>query len=148
MNRNFSDMLAALSEEHAEFLVVGAFAMAWHGFPRFTGDLDIWIRPTLENAQFVWKALEKFRAPTRGLTIEDLQTEDIVFQIGAPPQRIDILTSITGLKFDEAWPNRVYFSPNRLALPVIGLKDLIRNKQATGRPKDLIDAAWLESKDK
>jgi len=147
MNRNFSDMLVALSEEQAEFLVVGAFAMAWHGFPRYTGDLDIWIRPTQQNAHCVWRALERFRAPTRGLTIEDLETEDIVFQIGAPPQRIDLLTSITGVKFDEAWPNRVYFSPDRTALPVIGLKELIQNKRATGRPKDMVDALWLESKD-
>jgi hypothetical protein len=146
MNRNFSDMLAALCEENAEFLVIGASAMAWHGFPRFTGDFDIWIRPSAENAERVWKALIRFRAPMRSLTIEDLQDEDVVFQIGTPPQRIDILTSISGVQFSEAWPNRVYFPVDNYQVPAIGPADLLRNKRASGRPKDLVDAAWLESK--
>ena len=145
MNRNFRDILAALSEENAEFLVVGAFAMARHGFPRFTGDLDIWVKPTPENAVRVWKALEKFRAPLRALVLEDLTQEDVVFQIGAPPQRIDLLTSITGVSFEEAWPNRISFALEQFRIPVIGAAELIKNKRATGRPKDLIDAAWLET---
>lgn len=146
MNRNFSDMLAALCEEDVEFLVVGASAMAWHGFPRFTGDFDIWVRPSAENAQRVWKALIRFRAPIRSVTVEDFQDEDIYFQIGSPPQRIDILTSISGVRFDEAWSNRVFFSVDKYQIPTIGINELIKNKHASGRPKDLVDAAWLESK--
>jgi hypothetical protein len=112
MNRNFSDMLAALCEESAEFLVVGAFAMAWHGFPRFTGDLDIWIKRSPDNAGRVWKALSRFGAPIRTLTIDD----------------------------------RVYFTSGKYQIPTIGLSDLLTNKHAAGRPKDKVDAAWLESK--
>jgi hypothetical protein len=146
MNRNFSDMLVALCEENAEFLVVGAFAVAWHGFPRFTGDLDIWIKRSPENAQRVWNALMRFRAPTRALTIDDLRSEDIGFQIGLPPQRIDILTSISGVEFEEAWPHRIHFQFEEYRIPAIGLVELIKNKKTSGRPKVLIDVAWLESK--
>jgi len=145
MNQNFRDILAALSEEKAEFLIVGAFALAVHGFPRFTGDLDIWIHRTAQNAKRVWSALEKFRAPLRTLELKDLETEDIVFQIGAPPQRIDILTSISGLEFAAAWPQRQYLEIDRRQIPVVGKADLIKNKKASGRPKDLLDLAWLES---
>lgn len=145
MNRNFLDMLIALSEESAEFMIVGAFAVSHHGFPRYTGDIDIWIKPSPENAQKVWNALRRFGAPTRGLELKDLTEVDLVYQIGIAPQRIDLLTSITGLQWDEAWPHRTHAKFNDRAFPLIGKEDLIKNKRAAGRPKDLIDAHWLES---
>jgi len=144
MSRDFAEILAALSDAGADYLVVGAHALAAHGHPRATGDLDIWIRPTAENAARVWDALLAFGAPLDELTQEDLATPDIVFQIGLAPQRIDILTDVTGADFDEAWENRVTAQVFGRDVPVISLQDFIRNKRALGRPQDIADVARLE----
>lgn len=145
LNPDFRDMLSALLDAGAEFLVVGAYSMAVHGHPRATGDLDLWIRATDSNAERVWRALKQFKAPMRELKIEDLQVPDTVFQIGVAPRRIDLLTSIDGVEFDEAWPRRKMVEIDGLRLAVIGREDLLRNKLASPRPKDKADAAWLET---
>jgi hypothetical protein len=145
MNQHFRDMLSALSAAGAEFLVVGAHALAAHGYTRATGDLDVWIRRSDENAPRVLEAIKLFGAPLLDLTLEDLKTPDIVFQIGIVPFRIDILTSIAGVDFDDAWPDRVTVNVEGMELPVIGRQQLLANKRATGRPKDALDADWLES---
>ena len=144
MNRDFAEMLSALSEAGAEFLIVGAHALAAHGIPRATGDLDIWVKPTPANARRVMQALASFGAPLGDLTLEDLTRPDTVFQIGVPPSRVDILTGVTGVQFDEAWPRRVALDLEGAEVPVIGRDDFIRNKRATGRPKDLADIDGLE----
>lgn len=144
LNRDFRDMLSELSAQQADFLIVGAYALAGHGLPRATGDIDIWIRPTPENAKRVWKALAAFGAPLEELTVEDLSAPGVSFQIGIPPRRIDILTAIDGVEFDEAWRERLECRIEDLNLSVLGRKALIRNKRAAGRPKDLADLAWLE----
>ena len=145
LNPDFLDMVAALGEERAEFLVVGAFAMAAHGVPRATGDLDLWVRPHPDNAQRVWRALLRFGAPieTAGLTVQDLANPGIVYQIGQPPRRIDVMTGIDGISFDEAWPNRVVITAGGLGFPCLGRGDLIRNKAASGREKDQADLELL-----
>ena len=143
MNRDFIDMLSALCEAGVEYLVVGAHALAAHGVPRATGDLDIWIRATPENAARVLEALAKFGAPLLDLTIDDLSKADTVFQIGLPPSRIDILSGISGVTFDDAWPGRIDVTIGTLVIPVIGRDDFIKNKKATGRPKDLSDLTLL-----
>lgn len=140
-------MLSALSEAGVDFLVVGAHALAAHGYPRATGDLDIWVRPTKGNADRVWQAIENFGAPHRNLRRDDFYTPDTVFQIGVEPNRIDILTSIDGVEFDEAWPNRRPTTIDKISFHVIGREQLLKNKRATGRPKDLADVAYLEQKD-
>jgi hypothetical protein len=132
-------MLAALSAEGAEYLVVGAHALAAHGMPRATGDLDLWVRPTSENARRVWRALEAFGAPLHDLTLEDLSRPEIVFQIGLAPNRIDILTSITGVDFEEASKNHITVEIEGLEIPVLGRAELIRNKRIVGRARDLAD---------
>lgn len=137
-------MLSALSRTGAEYLVVGAYALATHGYPRATGDLDLWVRPTTENAHRVWHALIDFGAPVSKLKVEDFYTPDIVYQIGIAPRRIDILTSITGVVFDDAWNNRINVEIDGISLPVLGRDDLLRNKKATGRPRDDVDARTLE----
>jgi hypothetical protein len=137
-------MLSALNDSGAEYLIVGAYALATYGIARATGDIDIWVRPTLENAERVWAALEQFGAPRRKLTRADLHTPNNVFQIGVAPNRIDILTSITGVEFDEAWQQRKQTQVNGISVCVIGRGQLLKNKRAIGRPKDLADAAWLE----
>jgi hypothetical protein len=144
LNPDYRDMLSALSAEGAEFLVVGAFALAAHGLPRATGDIDIWIRPSDENAARVWRALKRFKAPLSRLTVEDLKSPDIVFQVGVAPRRIDVLTSIDAVEFDEAWSARKTVELEGQQLGVIGREHLIRNKKALARPQDVADVARLE----
>jgi hypothetical protein len=148
VNRDFAEMLSALSGERVEYLVVDAYALAAHGLPRATGDLDIWVRATPENADRVLRALRAFGAPLLDLTRDDLLRADTVFQIGVAPSRVDLLTGLTGLTFEEAWPSRMETTVQGLAVPVMGREELLRNKQATGRPQDLADAAWLRSRGK
>ena len=137
-------MLTALNDAGAEYLIVGAYALAVHGNVRATGDIDIWVRPTLENAKKVWRALEVYKAPKRNLSIEDLCDPEVVYQIGVAPFRIDFLTSIDGVSFDDAWKNRKKSVFDGVSIESLGREDLLQNKRASGRPKDLVDAAWLE----
>ncbi len=145
MNRDFAEILASFSAANVEFLVVGAYAVAVHGRPRATGDLDIWINPTPENAARVWRALQEFGAPLNQLRLEDFSSDDLVFQMGVPPSRIDVLTGISGVTFPEAWPDRVTIMVEGTEVPVLGRAALLRNKAAAGRPRDLADLAELQS---
>ena len=145
MNPHFDEMLAALSAAGARFLVVGAHALAAHGLPRATGDLDIWVEPDPANAERVWRALVAFGAPLDRLVLADLTSPDLVFQIGLPPARIDLMTSASGLGFAEAWSERIVVNVDGRELPIISRAHLIRNKRATGRPQDLVDADRLEA---
>jgi len=145
LNPDFRDMLSALCAEDVEFLLVGAYALAAHGYPRATGDMDIWIRCSDENTRRIWQALQRFGAPLADLTLDDLKTPDTVFQIGVAPRRIDILTSIDGVEFDEAWPQRRIIEVEGQTFAVISRDHLLQNKKASGRPKDLADVTWLES---
>lgn len=144
MNQDFLDLLRALSAHDVRFLIVGAYALAVHGRPRATGDLDVWVDPTRENAARVIKALTDFGAPLAGVTEHDFSAPGIVLQLGLPPYRIDILTELSGLTFDEAWPTRLRapFGPS-LDADYIGREAFIRNKRATGRIKDLGDIEGL-----
>lgn len=144
MNRHFVEMLRALSEAGVEYLVIGAHAAGAHGHVRATKDLDVWIRPSRENAERVRDALAVFGAPLEELTIEDLIAPGTVYQIGIDPVRIDILTSPAGLDFDQAWKNRLLVEIEGDRFFFLGKKDLIRGKRATGRPQDLLDADALE----
>lgn len=140
---DFSEMLQALSDSNADFLVIGAHAMAVQGYVRATGDLDLWVRCDEESARRVYRALRRFGAPLHDLTEQDLAEPGVVFQIGVAPVRIDILTSVTGLSFDAAWDRRLLISIEGQVVPVLCKADLIANKQALGRPKDLADIAML-----
>lgn len=146
LHPDFRDMLSALFAENAEFLLVGAFAVAAHGYPRATGDLDILVRPTPENAPRVLRALRRFGAPLRELSEGDLVRPDTIFQMGVPPWRIDVLTSVTAVTFEEAWPLRFMKRVDDMELPFISLEHLIRNKTAVSRPQDLADVARLEGR--
>lgn len=145
MNRDFAEMLSALSAAQAEFMLIGAHARAAYGIPRATGDMDVWVRATPENAMRVWKALAEYGAPLHDMTVDDFSRPEVVFQIGLPPYRIDILTKISGLSFEEAWPNRIYADFGGATYAVISRDDFIRNKRAAGRPKDLADVADVEN---
>lgn len=112
--------------------------------PRYTKALDIWVEPSPTNAEKVHLALAQFGAPMAGVTPQDFATEGLFYQMGRPPIRVDILTSIDGVSFDEAWPNRTIADFGGIPIPFIGLAELIRNKKATGRLQDLADAERLE----
>lgn len=145
MNEDFIDILLAFEQEQVEYLLVGAFAVAANGAPRFTGDLDLWTRPSPENAVRVLRALVRFGAPivAHGLIEDDLSKPGAVYQMGLPPRRIDVLTTIDGVSFDEAWNNRLVAQVGDLQLPFLGLTTLVKNKRATGRTKDLLDIELL-----
>ncbi len=145
LNPDFIDILTAFSEEETEYLVVGGYAMAFHGYVRATGDIDLWIRISSENVQKVWRALQKFGAPLFDLTIDDLLTQGMVYQMGVIPNRIDIINDITGVKFEDAWENRTSIEFGDLKIPLIGKEHLLVNKKATCRVKDQGDIAWLEN---
>ena len=142
-NSDFKEMLSALNAANVEYLLVGAHAVMYYAEPRFTRDLDLWVSSEVENTVQLVAALRKFGAPLGGLTAEDFQDIDVVFQIGVAPIRIDILTTLDGLEFHEAWKNRVTVNYDGIPLPLISRDDLIRNKEATGRPQDLLDVARL-----
>jgi hypothetical protein len=139
-------MLQILLEEDVKFIVVGAYALAVHGYPRATGDLDIWIKPDSQNASKVLCCLKRFGAPLYSLTEKDLMENETVFQIGVIPRRIDIITSITGVEFDEAYDDCIKVQIDGMEIPVLSLEKLIKNKEATGREKDALDAKLLRKK--
>lgn len=144
LNSDFHDILSAFSEEKVEFMLVGAYAVAAHGLPRATGDIDLWIECSSRNADKVWKALQKFGAPLSELKKQDLITPGTVIQLGIAPRRIDILTQITGVEFAEAQPHRLTVNVDGLDVPVISREHLLKNKRAVGRPQDQADVARLE----
>jgi len=146
LNEDFVDVLRCLLDAGADIIVVGAHALAAHGYPRATGDLDILVRATPENAGRVVVALQTFGAPlaAHGVSRADFETPENVYQIGLPPRRIDLLTSISGVSFDEARATQIIVELAGMKLPVLGRAALVKNKRATGRPKDIVDADTLE----
>jgi hypothetical protein len=144
MNPDFSDLLSAFNAHAVEYLVVGAHALAAHGHIRATKDLDVWIRPSLENGERTLRALAAFGAPLLDLTAEDLSRPGLIFQIGVPPLRIDVITEIDGVEFQPAWLSRVEARLGVLDVHVLSRRDLIRNKKASGRLQDLADVERLE----
>jgi hypothetical protein len=145
LNEDYRDMLHALSGEKVKFLLVGAYAMAAHGYPRATMDIDIWVMPSSQNADAVLRALHRFGAPFHNLTKEDLQKDGTIFQIGVAPRRIDIITSASGLQFEETYGRSVAVNIEGIEVHIPSIDDLIRNKRAIARTKDLADAEALES---
>ena len=148
VNEDFEDLIGALNTAGCEFLIVGAHALAMHGIPRATADLDVFVRPSSENALKVVKALEHFGAPlhAHGISADDLSKPGVVYQLGLPPRRIDILTQISGTTFDEAAQDAKSGQFGRHSVKCIGLQALLINKRATGRTKDIADAEQLESR--
>ncbi|HXH60605.1 MAG TPA: hypothetical protein VNI20_04540 [Fimbriimonadaceae bacterium] len=144
LNPDWREFFESFEKHEVEFMVVGALALACHGHPRLTGDLDVWIRPTAHNASRVLVALQEFGVGSLTVSTNDLTSDDAVPQIGYPPRRIDLLTFATGVSFEDAWSRKVTMPFGTLNVPVIGKQDLIVNKRSTGRLQDLADAAALE----
>jgi len=146
LNKDLREFIELLNSNKVEYLVVGAFAVAWHGHPRFTADIDFLVATSAENASAVIAALDAFGFRSLGITPEDLRREDQIIQLGATPNRIDLITSISGVPFVEAWANRVTGLIDGIPVNFISREHLIRNKDASGRPKDLLDAAALRQR--
>jgi len=144
MNRDFKDLLCAFNDQGVEYLVVGAHALAAHGHVRATKDLDVWVRPEPANARRVLAALSAFGAPLQGLVEADLAHPGLIFQMGVPPLRIDVLTAIDGVSFDEAWRVRLRARFGEMEVPVLSREHLIQNKRTVGRLQDLADIERLE----
>ena len=145
LNEDYKDMLRALSDENVRFILVGAYALAAHGYPRATMGIDIWVMPSPENADAVLRAVSRFGAPLNNLTKEDLLKDGTIFQIGVAPRRIDIITGASGLLFEPTYQNSISVNIEGIEVRIPSIDDLILNKRTTGRTKDLADAEALEA---
>jgi len=144
LNSDYKELLSIFNEEKVKFILVGAYAMAVHGYPRATMDIDIWVIGELKNSKAVMKALRRFGAPMNDISSEDFQKNDIIFQIGVFPRRVDIITSVDGLEFKEAYERSIDVEIENIKLKVLSKEDLIKNKLASGRTKDLADVETLQ----
>ena len=146
INPDFRDLLLAFADGGVEFVIVGAYALAMHGVPRTTGDIDVFVRASRENAVRVVAALDAFGAPlsVSGISAKDFEQLGMVYQIGLPPRRIDVLTSLSGISFDEALVDKREELLDGRGIPFIGRDAFIKNKLATGRPQDLADVDRLK----
>ncbi len=139
VQRDFRDLLALFNKHKVDYIIVGAYALGFHGAPRYTGDLDVFVKPDLGNAKKIMQALNEFGFESVGLTVEDFEEEGKVVQLGVPPVRIDIITSITGVRWEQAKAGRIEGSFGDLVVHYVGRDDFIANKKALGRKKDMAD---------
>jgi hypothetical protein len=146
LSKDLREFVELLNSNEVEYLVVSAFAVAFHGYPRYTADLDIFVRPTPENAARVLRTLLEFGFGKLGIQASDLCTSGMVIQLGVKPNRIDLLTAISGVSFEEAWSTRNKGQLDGIVVQFIGRAALIRNKEETGRPKDAGDADELRKR--
>jgi len=144
LDRDFSEFIESCIAHDVRFLVVGGYAVAAHGHPRFTKDIDVWVWIDHGNAERLVEALRDFGFGSLGLTPADFVAENIVVQLGHPPKRIDLLTSVDGVDFAPCWERRVQIQVGGQLVPFISINDLIANKKASGRPQDVADVAVLD----
>jgi hypothetical protein len=144
LDRDFSEFIASCAAHRVHFLIVGGYAVAAHGHPRFTKDLDVWVWLDEQNAGRLVSALEDFGFGSLGLTPADFLEEGVVVQLGYPPKRIDILTQVDGVDFEPCWERRVYVEIGGQRVPFLSAEDLVANKKASGRPQDIADATVIE----
>lgn len=147
LDKDFNEFVTLFVASDVRFLIVGGYALAAHGLPRATGDLDVWVWINPENAAKVRSVLEEFGFSGLGITTDDFSRTDSIVQLGYPPYRIDILTSIDGVEFDAAWDNRFIVDLDGVEVPFISRRDLIVNKRAAGRPQDVVDVKRLTNED-
>lgn len=144
LSKDFKEFIELLNVHSVRYLVVGGYAVAFHGYPRYTKDLDVWIELSPENADNIIKALETFGFGSLGLKTEDFLEDDQIIQLGYPPNRIDILTTLKEIKFEDCYKERIEIEIQGVKINFIDLENLKQNKRATGRPQDLADAENLE----
>lgn len=146
LQTDLREFIESLNSRSVEYLVVGGHAVAFHGYPRFSGDIEFFLRPTAANAERVMAVLAEFGFADVGLDVQALTRPNKVIQLGRPPNRIDLLTSISGVGFDEAWRGRVASDYDGLPVCFVGKQTLLANKRASGRAKDLADVEALSEK--
>jgi len=146
LNEDYKEMLQILLNNEVKFLIVGAYAMGAQGYPRATGDFDIWVEPSPENSKKVYNSLAEFGAPLEQINTETFTGKGIIFQIGVVPRRIDILTFIDGVKFDKAYKDKENIEIEGITIPFLSKENIIKNKKATGREKDKLDVKYLKKK--
>ena len=146
IQKDFRDLLELFNENNVKYIVVGGYALAYHGVPRYTGDIDLWTATSVENAQNILQALKQFGFGSTKLTIDDLTGDNQIVQLGYPPVRIDIITSVDGLDWERAFYNSIETSYGDVTIRLISLSDFIKNKKASGRHKDLADLEALGEK--
>ena len=144
--RDFDEFFGSLIAHSVDFLVVGAYALAYHGAPRFTGDIDVFVRPGKDNASHLLEALATFGFPTGDLRPEDLTNPDRILQMGVEPVQIHVMSAISGVSWDEAWAGRQIGRGGSPHLPFIGRREFVKNKRASGRLKDLADIEALDER--
>lgn len=144
LTRDFQDLLSLFERHGVRFVVVGGYAVAAHGHPRYTKDIDLWVEPTADNAPRVVAAIAEFGFGDLGLTVADFTEPGVVIQLGREPGRVDLLTSVSGLVFAEVYPRRIAATFGTAVVPILDRASLIANKRASGRPQDLADVAQLE----
>ncbi|MEW5853809.1 MAG: nucleotidyl transferase AbiEii/AbiGii toxin family protein [Myxococcota bacterium] len=144
LKKDFREFIQLFHSMGVEYVLVGGYAVACHGFPRFTGDIDFFVRSTRHNAERIKRALDAFGFADTGLTLKDISSPGTIVQLGIPPNRIDIITEIDGVTFDEAWATRQTVNLGGVDVQVVSADVLLKNKRASGRPKDLLDVVELE----
>jgi hypothetical protein len=143
LSQDFSEFLKLLNDNQVRYLVVGGYAVAFHGHPRYTKDLDIWIESTRDNAVKILRALDAFGFKSLGIQEDDLIHSDQIIQLGYPPNRIDLITSASGIEFSDCYPSHLTARVDDIDLPFIDLESLLKNKKASGRLQDLADIEHL-----
>lgn len=146
LNEDYKEILQIFIDNKIEFLVVGAYALGVYGWPRATGDIDLWVMASPQNSRNVYNALAQFGAPMEQINEKTFCEQGIIFQIGVAPRRIDVVTKVDGVDFQQAWAARQEFIIDGLKVPFISKQDLIKNKESTGREKDMLDAKQLRKK--
>jgi hypothetical protein len=146
LNRDFKEFIALLNVNDVDYLLIGGYAVGFHGYPRFTQDIDIWIELSEDNIKKLFKTLNDFGFPVNQLKKKDFLKPNVIFQMGNPPYRIDIINSIEGVRFEHCYKRKIRFKIDDIVINIISLKDLKKNKKATGRLIDLNDLAYLQKK--
>ncbi len=144
ISKDFKEFLELLNKNKVKYLVVGGYALAFHGYPRYTKDIDLWILMEKSNAESILKTLNEFGFSGPGITVEDLNTPETVIQLGYPPNRIDLMTAVSGLTFDECYNKKIEVDIEGISVCFIDLESLKKNKKASGRHQDLADLENLE----
>lgn len=140
---DYEDLLKLLKKYRVKYLIVGAYAVSYYAEPRFTKDLDIWVEPSEPNAVKLYKALKEFGAPLKGIEAKDFTREDLIYQIGVAPVRVDIMMGLPALHFEECWKNRKRVKFGKIYVNLIGIRELIKTKKELGREQDLLDVKKL-----
>jgi predicted nucleotidyltransferase len=145
LNQDFKEFIRSLNDNGVKYLVVGGYAVAFHGHPRYTNDLDVWVEVSLKNAERLVKAIRDFGFDSLGLAVDDFMVADQVIQLGYPPNRIDLIAEVDGIKFEDCYPSRVKIDIDHVRVEFIDLENLKKNKKASGRHQDLADLENLQS---